>query len=77
VFWFRAVRALGEVATSLANKLRISRPAVSRSVRRGEEIVKEMGFGLLPEEWTYEIMDAVPLELLRRSGYNPINVLVS
>jgi hypothetical protein len=42
--------ALGESATNLANKLRISRPAVSMCVRRGKEIVKVMGIELLPEE---------------------------
>ena len=50
VFCYWAVRELGESATSLANKLKISQPAVSMSVRRGEEIVKDMGIELLPEE---------------------------
>jgi predicted transcriptional regulator len=52
-FWLRVkikpVRELGESATSLGKILRISQPAVSMSVRRGEEIVKEMGVELLAE----------------------------
>jgi DNA-binding transcriptional LysR family regulator len=43
-------RARSQSATSLADKVRISQPAVSMSVRRGEEIVKEMGFQLLPKK---------------------------
>jgi plasmid maintenance system antidote protein VapI len=50
VFCYRPVRELGESAASLANKLRISRPAVSMLVGRGEEIVKDMGIELLPKE---------------------------
>jgi hypothetical protein len=44
------VREFGENATSLANKLRISQPAVGISVRREEEIVRDMGNELLPKE---------------------------
>ena len=50
MFCYWAVRELGESATRLAKVLRISQPAVSMSVRRGEEIVKEMGFQLLPKK---------------------------
>jgi chromosomal replication initiation ATPase DnaA len=50
VFCYWAVRELGESATSLAKILGISQPAVSMSVKRGEEIVEKMGVELLAEE---------------------------
>ncbi len=46
LFSYWAVRELGETATSLAKKFGISQPAVSMSVKRGEKIVKDMGFEL-------------------------------
>ena len=46
VFCFWAVRELGESATTLAKRLRLSQPAVSISVSRGEKIVQEMGLEL-------------------------------
>jgi hypothetical protein len=51
-------------ARSLANKLRISQPLVSMSVRRGEAIVKDMGIELLSKESTYELMDVPGVPLL-------------
>jgi hypothetical protein len=48
---------LGESAASLADNLGIRQPAVSMSVRRREEILKDMGIELLPKEPTYELMD--------------------
>jgi hypothetical protein len=45
-----AVRGFGESATSLAKTFKMSQPAVSMPVRRGEEIVKELGIESLPEE---------------------------
>jgi putative transposase len=46
-YW--AVRGLGVSATELAKRLEISQPAVSISVKRGEEIAKAKGFSLLAE----------------------------
>ena len=43
VFCYWAVRELGESATALAKRLKLSQPAVSISVKRGETLVKEMG----------------------------------
>ncbi len=43
VFCYWAVRRLGCTATGLANRLRMTQPAVSISVRRGEKIAQEMG----------------------------------
>ncbi|RJQ85148.1 MAG: LysR family transcriptional regulator, partial [Desulfobacteraceae bacterium] len=43
-FW--AVRELGVSMTSLARKLGISTVAVSKSVKRGEDIVKKGGHKL-------------------------------
>ena len=44
-YW--AVRELGMSATSLAHRLRLTQPAVSISVRRGETIAKERGLEAL------------------------------
>jgi hypothetical protein len=46
-YW--AVRELGAGATALARKLKISQPAVSISVRRGEKVAKAKDFGLWEE----------------------------
>ena len=43
VFCSWVVRELGESATDLAKRLRLSQPAVSISVKRGEKLVKEIG----------------------------------
>jgi len=43
-FW--AVQGLGMSATAVANRLKISQPAVSISVRRGEKISRERGIKL-------------------------------
>ena len=43
-YW--AVRELGETATALAKALKLTQPAVSIAVHRGELIVKEMKLGL-------------------------------
>ncbi len=42
VFCFWAVRELGETATSLSKRLGLTQPGVSKSVARGEKIVKDM-----------------------------------
>ena len=42
VFCYWAVRELGETATSLAERLGLTQPGVSKSVLRGEKIVKDM-----------------------------------
>jgi hypothetical protein len=47
LFCYWAVRKLGFSATAVARKLKISQPAVSISVRRGEKIAFEKGFQLL------------------------------
>ena len=49
VFCFWAVRELGETATSLAKKLGLTQPGVSKSVLRGEKIVKEMALKLIED----------------------------
>ena len=49
LFCFWAVRELGVSATALARTLKISQPAVSISVRRGEKLAIEKGFQLLEE----------------------------
>jgi len=47
VFCFWAVRELGETATSLAKRLDLTQSGVSKSVLRGEKIVKDMNLKLL------------------------------
>lgn len=47
VYCYWAVRELGESATAVAKKLRVSQPAVSMSVKRGEGIVAEKNLKLL------------------------------
>ena len=47
VFCYWAVRELGETATSLAKRLNITQAGVSKSVLRGESIVREMNLKLL------------------------------
>ena len=42
VFCYRAVRELGESVIGFARRLRLSQPAVSTSVKRGERLVKEI-----------------------------------
>ena len=49
LFCYWAVRELGVSATALARRLKISQPAVSISVRRGEKLAIEKGFQLLGE----------------------------
>jgi REP element-mobilizing transposase RayT len=46
VFCYWAVRELGETATSLAKRLGLTQPGVSKSALRGEKIVKEMNLKL-------------------------------
>ncbi len=46
VFCYWAVRELGETASALAKRLNITQPGVSKSVLRGEKIVKEMNLEL-------------------------------
>jgi REP element-mobilizing transposase RayT len=46
VFCFWAVRELGMSVTSIARELKLTQPAVSIAVRRGEQIVKERGYEL-------------------------------
>ena len=47
VFCYWAVRELGETATLLAKELGLTQSGISKSVLRGEKIVKEMGLKLL------------------------------
>jgi len=47
LFCYWAVRELGVSATALAEKLGLSHPAVSISVKRGEKVAKEKGYELL------------------------------
>ena len=49
LFCYWAVRELGISATALARRLKISQPAVSISVRRGEKLAIEKGVQLLEE----------------------------
>ncbi len=49
LFCYWAVRELGAGATALARQLKISQPAVSISVRRGEKVAKAKEFGLWEE----------------------------
>ena len=46
VFCYWAVRELNETATSLAKRLSLTQPGVSKSVSRGEKIVKDMNLEL-------------------------------
>ena len=46
VFCYWAVRELGETATSLAKRLGLTQSGVSKSVLRGEKIVKDMNLKL-------------------------------
>jgi len=46
-FWAR--RELGMTTVQIALRLGISQPAVSRASQRGEKIVEEYGFQLVPE----------------------------
>lgn len=46
LFCYWAVRELGKTATQLAKKLRMSQPAVSIAVRRGEKIARDGGYSL-------------------------------
>lgn len=49
LFCYWAVRELGVSATALAKRLKITQPAVSISVRRGEKLAIEKGFQLSEE----------------------------
>ncbi len=49
LFCFWAVRELGLTMACLALKLNMSQPAVSLSVRRGEQIVSENGYEMMDE----------------------------
>jgi len=49
LFCYWAVRELGVIMADLAPKLNISQPAVSISVRRGEQIASENGYSLMNE----------------------------
>lgn len=46
VYFYWAVRELGQTATFLAKEFGLTQPAVSMAVKRGEGIVKEKGFCL-------------------------------
>ena len=46
-YW--AVKELGMAGTEVGNELSLTQSAVSRAVRRGEEIVKELGLSILDE----------------------------
>jgi hypothetical protein len=50
-YCYRAVRELGETATSLAKEFGISQPAVTISVLRGEKIVKDMNLKLIGDQF--------------------------
>jgi len=47
LFCYWAVRELGISATALARKLKLSQPAISISVKRGEKIARDKDFDLL------------------------------
>jgi hypothetical protein len=47
VFCYWAVRELGETATSMAKRLGLTQAGVSKSVSRGEKVVKEMNLKLM------------------------------
>jgi putative transposase len=47
LFCYWAVRALGTTMSSLAVQLGISVPAVSKSVKRGEEVAEARGYSLV------------------------------
>lgn len=47
LFCYWAVRELGMSATEIAKKLKMTQPAVSISVRRGEQVAKEKGLAIL------------------------------
>jgi len=49
VFCYWGVRELGETATSMAKRLGLTQAGVSKSVSRGEKIVKEMKLEMLPK----------------------------
>jgi REP element-mobilizing transposase RayT len=49
VFCYWAVRELGVTATSLAKRLGLTQSGVSKSVLRGEKIVRDMGLSLLQD----------------------------
>jgi REP-associated tyrosine transposase len=46
-YW--AVKELGMVGTEVGNELSLTQSAVSRAVRRGEEIVKELGLSIVDD----------------------------
>ena len=46
LFCYWAVRELGVSATEVARRLRLSQPAVSISVKRGERIARQKRLGL-------------------------------
>ncbi len=46
VLCFWAVRELSITATDLANRIGVSQPAISMSVKRGEKIVREEGLDI-------------------------------
>ena len=46
---YRAVKELGMTGTEVGNELRLTLSAVSRAVRRGEEIVRELGLSIVDE----------------------------
>jgi predicted transcriptional regulator len=48
-FCYWVVRELGMRETEIAQRLKLTQPAVSISVRRGEQIVKEKGLVILEE----------------------------
>jgi len=49
LFCYWAVRELGHTTTALARRLKLTQPAVSIAVRRGERIVRERGLRLAVE----------------------------
>ena len=49
LFCYWAVRELGHTATALARRLKLTQPAVSIAVRRGERIAQEQGLRLAVE----------------------------
>ncbi|MDR3565627.1 MAG: LysR family transcriptional regulator [Negativicutes bacterium] len=50
---YRAVKELGLAGTEVGNHLNLTQSAVSRAVRRGEEMVKELGLSLIGEGNAY------------------------
>ena len=66
-YW--AIREFRESATALAKRLRLSQPAVSISVKRGERLVKEVGLQLVERQFYDDfIVFWMPIFLMDKRG---------